>query len=107
MESGRGRSVPAIPQPDSHWVEADTSERYPHEYVPGGTAKLLCLFPPSTGEVRVQVVFGATNAVLHLRVEEQVLEILATLPPGARRRTGRSGRAGRQGFRCASRSCTS
>jgi hypothetical protein len=49
--------------------------------VRGGTAKLLALFPPATGEVRVKGVERATNAVLHPWLKEQLQEILAALPP--------------------------
>jgi hypothetical protein len=37
----------------------------PHEYIRGGTAKLLTLFRPATGEVRAKGVPRAPNAVLH------------------------------------------
>ena len=39
--------------------------RYPHEYLRHGTAKLLTLFHPSTGTVRVKGVQSCPNAVLH------------------------------------------
>lgn len=46
----------------------------------GGTAKLLTLFHPATGAVRVKGVESATNAVLHPWLKEQLQEILAALP---------------------------
>ena len=52
----------------------------PHEYVRGGTAKLLTLFHPATGEVRVRGVESVTNAVLHPWLQEQIQQVLATLP---------------------------
>ena len=37
----------------------------PHEYIRGGTAKLLTLFRPATGQVRAKGVTNAPNVVLH------------------------------------------
>lgn len=53
----------------------------PHEYLRGGTAKLLTLFRPATGEVRARPVQQATNAVLHPWLKEELSAILGTLPP--------------------------
>jgi hypothetical protein len=49
--------------------------------VRGGTAKLLTLFRPATGEVRARPVQQVTNAVLHPWLKEELSAILATLPP--------------------------
>ena len=46
-----------------------------------GTAKLLTLFHPSTGTVRVKGVRNCPNAVLHAWLKQQLLTILAGLPP--------------------------
>lgn len=70
----------AIPQPGSSWSATGEPLRYPHEYIRGGTAKLLTLFHPATGEVRVKGVESAANAVLHPWLKEQVEEILSALP---------------------------
>jgi hypothetical protein len=56
-------------------------ERYPHEYLRGGTAKLLMLFHPATGHIRVKGVIHSTNAVLHPWLQAELAAILATLPP--------------------------
>ena len=53
----------------------------PHEYIRGGTAKLLTLFRPATGEVRAKGVTQATNAVLHPWLQTELTQVLATLPP--------------------------
>ncbi|MGI8912349.1 MAG: transposase [Chloroflexota bacterium] len=45
-----------------------------------GTAKLLTLFHPATGEVHVQDVTSTTNAVLHGWLKDELTAILATLP---------------------------
>jgi hypothetical protein len=54
--------------------------RQPHEYVRGGTAKLLTLFRPATGEVRAEAVAGAPNAVLHPWLRRELAAIVAGLP---------------------------
>lgn len=46
-----------------------------------GTAKLLTLFHPASGEVRVRGVRSATNEVLHPWLKEEFTTILQTLPP--------------------------
>jgi hypothetical protein len=55
--------------------------RHPHEYVRGGTVKLLTLFRPATGEVWAQPVDHAPNTVLHPWLQNELTAILATLPP--------------------------
>jgi hypothetical protein len=71
----------AIPQPGPSWQPVGTPARYPHEHVRQGTAKLLTLFHPATGAVRVKGVAHATNAVLHGWLEQELAEIVAALPP--------------------------
>jgi hypothetical protein len=46
-----------------------------------GTAKLLTLFHPATGQVRVKGVRRSTNVVLHTWLKEELTAVLATLPP--------------------------
>jgi hypothetical protein len=48
----------------SELAAAGQPQHQPHEYIRNGTAKLLTLFHPKSGEVRVK---GAqsTNAVIH------------------------------------------
>ena len=71
----------AIPQPGATWAPVGEPARLPHEYVRGGTAKLLTLFRPATGEVRAKAVTNAPNAVLHPWLRAELAEVLATLPP--------------------------
>jgi hypothetical protein len=52
----------------------------PHEYIRNGTAKMLTLFHPASGEVRVKGVTQSTNAILHPWIKAQVEDILKTLP---------------------------
>ena len=51
----------------------------PHEYERGGTAKLLTLFRPATGQVRAKGVLSAPNAVLHPWLQDQLSEVLAEI----------------------------
>ncbi len=69
----------AIPQPGACWQPEGHPALQPHEYERGGTAKLLTLFRPATGQVRAKGVISATNAVLHPWLKEQLAEILAEI----------------------------
>ena len=66
-----------VPYPGSDWHEAGKPTQQPHEYFRDGTAKLLTLFRPVTGEVRAKGVEHAPNAVLHPWLKEALLAILA------------------------------
>jgi hypothetical protein len=70
----------AIPQPGHSWQPAGQPVRQPHEYVRGGTAKLLTLFRPATGELWAQPVLRAPNAVLHPWLQREWNAILAAQP---------------------------
>src|SRR5438128_639354 len=71
----------AIPQPGVHWQPVGQPARYPHEHVRHGTAKLLTLFHPATGQVRVKGVTSCPNVVLHAWLEAELLAIVQALPP--------------------------
>jgi hypothetical protein len=70
----------AIPHPGASWQPAGEPARQPHEYIRGGTAKLLTLFRPATGRVRGHGVTHAPNTVLHPWLRAEVEAILAGLP---------------------------
>lgn len=70
----------AIPQAGRSWQPLGRPARQPHEYLRGGTAKLLTLFRPATGELRAQPVERAPNAVLHPWLRQELTAILADLP---------------------------
>lgn len=55
--------------------------RYPHEYIRGGTAKLLTLFHPATGQVRVKGITHSPNTVLHPWLQAELAVIVAALAP--------------------------
>ncbi len=69
------------PYPGASWQPTGEPRRRPHEYVRQGTAKLLTLFHPATGEVRVRGVRRTTNEVLHPWLKEEFTAILETLAP--------------------------
>ena len=71
----------AIPQPGIHWQPVGQPARYPHEHIRHGTAKMITLFHPSTGQVRVKGVTSCPNVVLHAWLEAELTAILAALPP--------------------------
>ncbi len=68
------------PYPGQSWQPQGQRLRQSHEYIRNGTAKLLTLFHPATGQVRVKGVTRCTNGVLHSWLKEQFTEILRTLP---------------------------
>src|SRR5713101_142289 len=51
----------AVPQPGRSWQPQGEPARQPHEYIRGGTAKLLTLFRPATGEVRAPTGSGSAQ----------------------------------------------
>ncbi len=71
----------AIPYAGASWQPEGQPARQPHEYIRGGTAKLLTLFRPATGEVRAEPVPRAPNAVLHPWLVRELTAILARCPP--------------------------
>ncbi len=70
----------AIPQAGASWAPTGRPARLPHEYLRGGTAKLLTLFRPATGMVRGTGVTHAPNTVLHPWLKHELAQILADLP---------------------------
>lgn len=68
------------PYPGHCWQPSGRPQRQAHEYIRNGTAKLLTLFQPSSGQVRVKGVTQCTNAILHPWLKQELQQILATLP---------------------------
>ncbi len=62
------------------WQPEAKLAKQPHEYVRDGTAKLLTLFHPTSGRVRVKGVTRSTNAILHPWLKDELRSILKTLP---------------------------
>ncbi|GAC1398088.1 MAG: hypothetical protein NVSMB49_05310 [Ktedonobacteraceae bacterium] len=69
-----------IPYPGSSWQPEGKAALQPHEYIRNGTAKLLTLLHPASGEVRVKGVTSCPNAVLHAWLKDELAAILKTLP---------------------------
>ena len=62
------------------WQPTDQPARLAHEYKPNGTAKMLTLFRPATGELRVKGVTSSANAILHPWLKHALSDIVAQLP---------------------------
>jgi hypothetical protein len=69
-----------VPHPGSSWRPHGQPATQPHEYVRGGTTKILTLFHPATGQVYLQSVTACTNAVRHGWLKKELTAILARLP---------------------------
>ena len=69
-----------IPKPGPGWQPEGQPARQPHQDVRAGTAKVLTLFHPASGQVRVKGVTSCPNAVLHPWLQQELTAILATLP---------------------------
>jgi len=65
------------------WRPEGEPRHQAHEYLRNGTAKVLTLFRPSSGQVRVKGVLSCPNAVLHPWLRQELSAILAELPPPA------------------------
>ena len=69
-----------VPYEGHSWQPEGQPKQQPHEYVRNGTAKLLTLFHPSDGQVRVKGVTSCPNTVLHPWLQQELSAILADLP---------------------------
>jgi hypothetical protein len=69
-----------VPYPGESWAPEGEPVRQPHEYHRDGTAKLLTLFHPHDGRVRVKGVTSSANTILHPWLKAELSAILATLP---------------------------
>src|SRR5919112_2054736 len=70
----------AVPHSGVSWQPREHPATQPHEYIRGGTTKILTLFHPTTGQVRLQPAARCTNAVLHPWLRERLSDILTELP---------------------------
>lgn len=68
------------PRAGVSWHPMECPKRLPHEYIREGTAKLMTLFRPATGEVRVKGVPGTPNNVLHPWLQREIEDVLKSLP---------------------------
>src|SRR3954464_13174362 len=70
----------AVPHAGVSWQPRGRPAQHPHDYIRGGTTKILTLFHPATGQVRLQPATRGTNAGLHPWLRERPSAILAALP---------------------------
>jgi hypothetical protein len=92
-QDDEGGPYQAIPQGGASWQpEGRPAPRAHLKYVRGGTAKLLTLLRPATGELCAEPLERTTNAILHPWLKQELSAILkqcppapATPPPGRRR----------------------
>jgi len=70
----------AIPQHGPSWQPEITPKCLPHEYVRGGTAKLLTLLHPADGRTVVKGIESCTNQVLHPWLKKEFEKILKSTP---------------------------
>ena len=69
-----------IPQPGASWQPEGKAACQAHEYFRNGTAKILTLFHPADGQVRVEGTLSCTNAILHGWLQRELTTVLQTLP---------------------------
>jgi hypothetical protein len=69
-----------VPHPGPSWQPECEPARQPHEYLRDGTAKVLTLFHPSDGQVRLEGVTSCPNAVLHPWLRRELSTVLEGLP---------------------------
>lgn len=73
-----------VPHPGQSWRPEGNPARQPHEYFRNGTAKVLTLFHPADGKVRIKGVTSCPNTVLHGWLEQELADVLATMPETAK-----------------------
>jgi hypothetical protein len=68
------------PYPGARWQPSSRPARYSQKYQPNGTAKILTLFHPHSGQVCIRGVMRCPNYVLHGWTKQTLLDILSMLP---------------------------
>lgn len=76
-EAGPFQTVPYLA---ASWQPEEHPQQQDHEYIRNGTAKVLTLFHPHDGQVRVKGVESTTNAVLHPWLKGELTQIVNALP---------------------------
>jgi hypothetical protein len=69
-----------VPHPGPSWRPEGQPARQPHENLRHGTAKILTLFHPADGQVRVEGVTSCPNTVLHGWLKTELTAVLAAMP---------------------------
>jgi transposase len=68
------------PYAGHRWGPEGHPQHYPHEYARTGTAKIMTLFHPQSGQVHVKGTTRTTNDILHPWMKGELETILAQLP---------------------------
>lgn len=68
------------PHPGGSWQVAGQPAKYDHEYIRNGTAKIMTLLRPKTGQVEITGVTSTANKILHPWLKENILAINKNLP---------------------------
>lgn len=76
-----------VPYAGRSWQPQGKPACQSHEYIRNGTAKILTLFHPADGQVRVVGVTSCTNLILHGWLKQELSAILATLPAATQPKT--------------------
>jgi transposase len=69
-----------VPYFGAGWQPQGEPVCQPHEYIRNGTAKLMTLFHPASGQVRAKGVTRCPNRILHPWLKQELSAILAALP---------------------------
>jgi hypothetical protein len=80
------------PYEGDSWAPMAHPVRHPHEHFRNGTAKMLTLFHPAAGHVRVKGVTSTANQVLQPWLKAELSAIVATLPEVADSRVSAANR---------------
>ena len=72
-----------VPHPGPSWRPEGRPAGPPHEYLRDGTAKILTLFHPADGRVRLEGVTACPNTVLHGWLKRELTAVLAAMPAAA------------------------
>ncbi len=69
-----------VPYAGNSWQPVAEPARQPHQYLRRGTAKVLTIFHPASGQVRVTGVRRCPNTVLHPWLQAELTAIVDQLP---------------------------
>ena len=69
-----------VPHPGPSWRPEGKPACQPHEYLRGGTAKILTLFHPVDGRVRIKGVTACPNTVLHGWLKQELAAVVTEEP---------------------------
>jgi hypothetical protein len=69
-----------VPYLGTSWQPQGEPIRQPHQYIRNGTAKLMTLFHPASGQVRAKGVISCPNSILHPWLKQELSAILTAVP---------------------------